>query len=64
MDTVIKVFESLVKLNNYEVERFDLQAYDYGNGIAGYVGIMYIKGMKKTLIIHHNGSFDWSEREA
>ena len=59
LNTVIKVFESLVKMNNWEVERFDIQAYDYGKGICGYVGYATIKGFNRVLVVRGDGSFDW-----
>lgn len=59
MSTVIRVMESLVKLNDWKVERFDIQAYDYGGGCEGYVGYLRIEGIDKTLIIRKDGSFEW-----
>mgnify|MGYP007101929698 CR=1 FL=1 len=60
MITIIKVFESLVKLNEWEVERFDIQAYHYANNkINGYAGYVTIKGIENNLIIHDDGSFEW-----
>lgn len=62
LNTVIKVFESLVKMNNWEVERFDIQAYNHGNGICGYAGLATIKGFNKVLVVRGDGSFDWKEQ--
>lgn len=59
MSTIIKIMESLVKMNGWEVERFDIQAYHFGNGIDGYVGYLTIKGEPKTLLIRKGGSFEW-----
>ena len=42
MKTILKVLESLVKLNGWTVLRFDLQAYNYGKGIAEYAGFLDI----------------------
>ena len=63
MLTVIEIFKSFCKLNFLEsdIERFDIQHYSYGDDIEGYTGYVYLKGFKKHLIIHHNGSFEWSE---
>ena len=58
LNTVMKVFESLVKLNSWSVERFDIQAYTH-SGISGYAGYAYIKGYSKHLVIHGDGSFEW-----
>ena len=54
--TVMKVFESLVKLNNYNVTRFDIQHYNYGNEIEGYCGYLYTED--KTILIRGEGSFE------
>lgn len=64
LNTVIKVFESLVKMNNWEVERFDIQAYNYGNGICGYAGFATIKSLNRVrvLVVRGDGSFDWEEQ--
>lgn len=58
LNTVMKVFESLVKLNSWNVERFDIQAYNH-SGFSGYAGYAYIKGYSKNLVIHGDGSFEW-----
>lgn len=57
MSTIIKIFESLVKLNNWNVERFDLQGYNYGGGIEGYVGVLDTAETGRILI-HDDGSFE------
>ena len=57
MMTVLKVFESLVKVNGWEIERFDMQHYRHGDNIEGYAGWVYIKGDTRHLVIHHDGSF-------
>lgn len=62
LNTVIKVFESLVKMTNWEVERFDIQAYDYGKGICGYAGMATIRGFNRVLVVRSDGSFDWREQ--
>lgn len=61
MMTVIEVFKSLVKLNGWEVERFDIQHYKYGENIEGYAGWVTIKDEKRQLVIHSNGSFEWAD---
>ena len=61
LKTIMKVMESLVKMNGWTVERFDIQAFDYGHGCAGYAGYLYTKENKKHLIIRGDGSFEFSE---
>ena len=61
MNTVLKVMESLVKMNGWTVTRFDLQAYDYGKGIEGYAGWLWIEESEKRIVIRNDGSFDYSE---
>lgn len=56
LNTVMNVFKSLVKLNNYNVKRFDIQAFDYGHGIEGYCGYLYTDDI--TIIIRGDGSFE------
>ena len=62
MKTILKVMESLVKINGWTVRRFDLQAYYHGNEIVGYAGFLDIEESSRGLIIHDDGSFVWSER--
>ena len=62
METVLKVMESLVKINDWTVIRFDLHSYNYGHGIEGYAGYLDVEEETKRLIIHSDGSFEWSER--
>lgn len=59
--TVVKVFESLVKMNKWEVVRFDIQAYNYGKGIEGYAGWATIQGIKEPLVVRGDGSFEFIE---
>lgn len=61
MKTIIKVMESLVALNNWKVKRFDIQSFNHGYGIEGYAGYLTVEGIEKTLIIRHDGSFEYSE---
>ena len=61
MNTIIKVMESLVKMNNWKVTRFDIQAYDHGHGISGYCGYLDTEGNKR-IIIRNDGSFEYIER--
>ena len=60
MKTIINVMNSLVKMNDWKVERFDIQHFNIGYGIDGYVGYLYILG-KKTLKIREDGSFEFLE---
>ena len=62
MNTILKVFESLVKLNAWQIRRFDLQSFDYGHGIEGFAAYVHIDGEKRTLIIHDNGEFEWLDK--
>lgn len=64
MSTVIRVMESLVKFNGWNVERFDIQAFNYGHGIEGYAGYLKVEG-HDTIVIRGDGSFEYSavERE-
>lgn len=59
MTTIIRIMESLVKMNNWTVTRFDLQAYDYGYGIDGYAGYLDVVEVEKRIIIRKDGSFDF-----
>lgn len=62
MDIIINTFKSLVKLNHWDIERFDIQSYSHLNGtITGYVGYVSIKGFKNDLIIRKDGSFEFSD---
>lgn len=61
MSTVIRVMESLVKMNGWTVRRFDIQSFDYGNGIEGYAGYLDVEELKKRIIIRGDGSFEYSE---
>lgn len=60
MNTVIKVMESLVALNNWKVTRFDIQHYKYGDNIEGYAGYLSVEDIDNTLIIRNDGSFEYS----
>lgn len=59
MITVLRVMESLVKINGWTVTRFDLQAFNYGNGIEGYAGYLDTVENDKRIVIHHDGSFEF-----
>lgn len=59
MTTIIRIMESLVKMNNWTVTRFDLHAYDYGYGIDGYAGYLDVVEVEKRIIIRKDGSFDF-----
>ena len=58
MNTVIKVMESLTKMNGWTVARFDIQHYNY-NSIEGYVGYLDVNESDKCIIIRHDGSFEY-----
>ena len=60
MNTVIKVMESLVKMNKWEVIRFDIQHYEHAHGIEGYVGYLTI-GNGQEIRIRQDGSFEYVE---
>lgn len=60
MTTIYRIAESLIKLNNWECQRLDIQHYEMA-GVEGFVGYATIKGFKHNLIIRHDGSFEWSE---
>ena len=62
MNTIIKVMESLVKLNNWTVERFDLHHYDAGDGFTGYVGYLTIVGNHADIRIREDGSFEFCDK--
>ena len=62
MATVIKVMESLVKFNNWKVERFDIQAFNYGHGIEGYAGYLKVEG-HDMIIVRGDGSFEYRNTE-
>lgn len=61
MTTIIRVMESIVKMNGWKVERFDIQAYHMGYGFDGYVGYLTVEGNDKALRIRQDGSFEWCE---
>lgn len=58
LNTVIRVMESLVKLNGWTVVRFDIQAFDHGHGITGYAGYLDIEEDKRRIVIRGDGSFE------
>lgn len=62
MKTVMRVFESLVKLNGWEVERFDLQRNSAKGIDDWYAGWLWIKGEDRKLVIREDGSFEWVDR--
>lgn len=61
MTTIIRVMESIVKMNGWKVERFDIQAYHMAYGINEYVGYLTIEGKGQALRIREDGSFEWCE---
>lgn len=62
MKTIIRVMESLVKMNGWTVTRFDIQAYDHGFGVTGYAGYLDTKENDKRIIIRGDGSFEFLDR--
>lgn len=60
MKTVMRVMESLVKMNGWTVTRFDLQHFNY-NGIEGYAGYLDTQETER-IVIHDDGSFEYSIR--
>lgn len=62
MTTIIRVMESLVKMNGWTVTRFDVQAFNYGKGIEGYAGYLDTVENEKRIIIRHDGSFEYSDK--
>ena len=62
MARVISMFKSLVVLNNWDVERFDIQEFiSPCNRKESYIGYVTIKGDERTLIIRPGGTFEWLE---
>lgn len=59
MTTIIRIMESLVKINGWKVERFDIQAYHAGYGFDGYCGYLTVDGIDNQLRIRQDGSFEW-----
>ena len=61
MLTIMRIFESLVKANGWEVTRFDLQL-NSAKGIKDwYAGWLWIKGEERKMVIREDGSFEWIE---
>ena len=58
LNTVMRVMESLVKLNGWTVVRFDIQAFDYGYDATGYAGYLDIKENDQRFLIRGDGSFE------
>ena len=61
LQTIMRIMESLVKMNKWTVERFDIQGFNYGSGISGYAGYLHITGKNEHLVIRCDGSFEWLE---
>ena len=58
MNVIINVAKSLCKLNNWKVERLDIQQYSMMDGkFSGYTGYLYVNG--KCLIIRGEGTFEY-----
>lgn len=65
MFVVIEVMKSLVSMFGWTVLRFDLQSYNYGNGIEGYAGYLDVEELEgRRVIIRSDGSFEYSEVKA
>ncbi len=60
LNTVMRVMESLVKMNGWTVKRFDIQSFNHG-GIEGYAGYLDIAESNQRLIIRGDGSFCFTE---
>lgn len=58
MNTIITVMKSLVALNGWEVERFDLHSMEL-RCQSYYSAYLYIKGIDKRILIRQDGSFEW-----
>lgn len=62
MIVVMEVMKSLVSMFGWTVLRFDVQSYNYGNGIAGYAGYLDVEELEgKRVVIRSDGSFEYSE---
>lgn len=60
MNTIMNIARSLIIMNHWKVERFDIHHYEYEYGIAGYTGYLDIKieNRIERIIIHGDGSFE------
>lgn len=62
MIVVMEVMKSLVSMFGWTVLGFDVQSYNYGNGIAGCAGYLDMEELEgKRVVIRSNGSFEYSE---
>lgn len=50
MKTIINIFNSLTNLYNWEVKRFDIQAFYNEEQIIGYAGYVFLKDGKELTI--------------
>ena len=62
LSRIISIFKSIVSLNDWKVERFDIQRI-LMHGANNYVGYITIYGDNKTLVIHSSGIFEWIDNE-
>ena len=63
MNTIIAVMKSLVDMNEWVVERFDIQRITLPGGAFHYKAHLYIKFFDAHIIIRQDGSFNWNEME-
>ena len=61
LSTVMRVMESLVKMNGWTVTRFDIQYYNHG-GFDGYSGWLDIAENSKRIVIRGEGSFEFIDK--
>ena len=59
LNTVMRVMESLVRMNGWTVKRFDIQAFDNGYGFTGYAGYLDIAENSQRIVIRGDGSFSF-----
>ena len=57
MDTIIKVMQSLIKLNGWTLERFDLRLNTLGDK-EYYAAYLTVKELSSDIVIREGGSFD------
>ena len=63
MNTIIAVMKSLVDMNEWVVERFDIQRITLPGGAFHYKAHLYVKSFGAHIIIRQDGSFYWDDME-